>query len=603
MSTSSRVLGICVMLCTTFVPVAGKSSVQADVIPVFKLDGPITESPSEIAGLLGDGKPRTLGDLVGRMRQAGADAAVPAVVLLIASPSVGAAQVQELCGAMGRLREQSKDVYVFAESLTIGNYLLCTGASSISLVPGGVLALTGLNPESMYVRGLLDKIGVVPNIVHIGDYKSAGETFTRTGPSEAATEQMNRLIDDIYLQMVERVARSRNFSQEQAESVLTSGPYSAEKALEAGLIDSVKYRKEFLTGVERKYGAEIKTDYGGTKKFELDFSSPFALFQLFSEMMAKAQPDSGNAIAVVQVEGLIVDGKSTESGMMGRTAGSWTLRKALEEAAEDESIKAVVLRVDSPGGSALASEVIWKSTQRVRQSKPLIVSMGNVAGSGGYYVACGADKIFADEATITGSIGVLGGKFITRELWTKMGVNWHEMPRGRHARLFSTLAEFSDEERETIRAFMDETYVMFKSRVSQGRGEAIQGDLEPLAGGRVYTGRQALEIGLIDEIGGLHAALAFAAKSAGLTDYRTRTLPKPRTLFDLLAEAAGLDDGEIRGPAMKDWTAGPLLRAALPLISDLDTQRARALVRALGIAQLLSMHGVVTATPFELIIR
>jgi len=300
------------------------------------------------------------------MDSAGTDSAVAAVVLLLESPMLGTAQIQELCGAMGRLRDQGKEVYVFAESLTMGTYVLCTGASKISVVPGGVMLLTGLNPESMYLRGLLDKIGVIADIVHIGDYKSAGETFTRTGPSEAAQEQMNRLIDDLYGQMVKRVARSRDFSEERAESVLTSGPYTAEKGLEAGLIDSVKYRQDFLTDVERRYGAKLKADYGGTKQMEFDFSSPFAIFQLFGELMAKAQPALGNSIAVVHVEGLIVEGKSTESGMMGRTAGSWTLRNALEEAAEDESIKAVVLRVDSPGGSALASEIIWKESARAR---------------------------------------------------------------------------------------------------------------------------------------------------------------------------------------------------------------------------------------------
>ncbi len=603
MLDSRKALTVAGVLCASILSISvGPKVATADVVPVFKLNGPISESPSELAGLFGDGKPRTMGELLERLRQAGSDPAVPAVAFLVESPALGTAQIEELGAAMSELRERGKDVFVFAESFTMGTYLLCSAAENISVVPGGSLMLNGLNPESMYVRGLLDKIGVTPDIIHIGDYKSAGEMFTRTGPSDAANEQMARLIDDLYRQMIERVAETRELHDKKAESVLTGGPYTAEQALDKGLIDSIKYRKEFLTGIERRYGAELKTDYGGEKAFELDLSSPFALFQLFSEMLTEAKPTSGNAIAVVHVEGLIIDGKSSESGPLGRSCGSRTLRKALEKAAEDDNVKAVVLRVNSPGGSALASEIIWKGTQRVRQSKPLIVSMGNVAASGGYYVSCGADRIFADEMTLTGSIGVLSGKFVTTEMWEKIGVNWHEMPRGRHARLFSSATGFSDEERQFLTDHMLAVYSQFKERVADGRGESIRGDLEKLAGGRVYTGRQALKIGLVDEIGGLSDALAFAAKSAGLSDYRVLVLPKPRTLLDILKEAAGLEDDEIRANPMGFENAG-FIRAARPLLRNMDPRRTAAVLRALGMAEILADEGVLAATPFELIIR
>ena len=594
-------LRLAVLLSTVLV---GLGPIQAATLPVFKLDGALSESPSELAALLGDGRPKTLYELVSRMEQAADDPDVPAVVILIESPRMGFGQTQEIRGAMGRLRQAGKKVHLFAERLGMGTYLLSTGASDITVVPSGVLMVTGLNPEAMYLRGLLDKIGVEPDLVHIGDYKSAGETFVRKGPSPAALEQMDRLLDDIYSQMIRAVGQAREMEPEQAETALTSGPYSAERALEIGLIDSVRYRKDFLDRLTLRYEAELETRYGGRKKPELDFSAPFAIFQFFSDLMQEVQPSLPEAsIAVVNVEGLMMDGKSDDGGPLGKVSGSRTLRQALEKAAADDTIKAVVLRVDSPGGSSLASEIMWKGTQRLRRAKPLIVSMGNVAASGGYYVSCGADYIFADEGTITGSIGVLGGKMVTAGLWDKLGVNWHQSPRGQHATLFSSSAPFSERDREVIRSFMNETYVTFKKRVADGRGNRIKGDLEPLAGGRVYTGREAREIGLVDEIGGLQEAMAFAAKRAGLDKYKVRVLPEPKTILDLLREALGLDDdSDLKLQSLRNAAVHPLLKAALPLLENLDPERRAAVVRSLRMAEMLTREAVLLVPPFELVI-
>ena len=583
----------------------GLSPARGATLPVFRLDGALSESPSELAHLLGETKPQTLHELVSRLDQAAQDSQVPAVVILLESPEIGLAQTQELRQAMGRLRQAGKKVHLFAEALDMGTYLLSTGASNITVVPSGMLMVMGLNSEALYLRGLLDKIGVQPDLVHIGEYKSAGEIFTRSGPSEEALQQMNRLLDDVYSRMIGAVARTREMGTDQAEAALTSGPYSAEQALDIGLIDSVRYRKDFLDRLSSRYEAELDTRYGGKKTPELDFSTPFAIFQLLSDLMQDVQPALSSAsIAIVNVEGLIVRGKSSDGGATGKLVGSRTLRQALEKAAQDDTVKAVVLRVDSPGGSALASEIIWKGTQRIRQAKPLVVSMGNVAASGGYYVSCGADRIFADESTITGSIGVLGGKMVTVGMWDKLGVNWHRLPRGRHATLFSPSAPFSEHDREFIREFMNETYETFKQRVTEGRGTRLKGDLEPLAGGRVYTGRQALEIGLVDDLGGLHEALAFAAERAGLETYKVRLLPEPKTILDLLLEALGLDeDSDLELGGAPSALADPLVKAALPLLGNVDPWRRAAALRSLRVAEVLTREGVIVVPPFQMIIH
>jgi protease-4 len=582
---------------------AGPSPSRAATLPVFKLDGILTETPAELAHLLGKSGPKTLYDFVSRMDAAAQDPDVPAVVVLIESPVLGLAQAQELRGAMQGLRRAGKKVHLFAESLTTSTYLLSLGAGNITVVPTGTLYLTGLNPEMMYLRGLLDKIGVLPEIVHIGDYKSAGETLTRTGPSPEAREQTDRLLDDVYDQMIRAVAEARNMSAEQAEIALTSGPYTAEQALEAGLIDAVRYRKDFLERLTGRYEAEPEVHYGARRMPEPDFSTPFGIFQFLTELMQEVKPAvSGASVAVINLEGLIIDGKSNEAGPFGRTTGSRTLRKVLEKAAADESIKAVVLRVNSGGGSALASEIIWKGTQRISRAKPFIVSMGNTAASGGYYVSCGAERIFADSSTITGSIGVLGGKLVTAEMWGKLGINWYQSPRGRHATLFSTSTPFSDQDRQIIRDYMNQVYKAFKDRVSDGRGRRIQGDLEQLAGGRVYTGRQALKIGLVDEIGGLQDALRYAAEAAGLEQYKVLILPEPKSIVDLLTETMGMDDdSDLR---VRSWGAAPgnpMLRAAWPLLKNMDPAHRAAVIRSLQTVALLADESVLAVQPLEIL--
>ncbi len=264
-------------------------------------------------------------------------------------------------------------------------------------------------------------------------------------------------------------------------------------------------------------------------------------------------------------------------------AYSTPIRKALDEAADDDSIKAVVLRVNSPGGSAVGSEVILEATRRVKAKKPLVVSMGNVAGSGGYYVSCAADTIFAEDSTITASIGVVAGKLATREMWENIGVTFKDYQRGENAGLLSSGQPFTSSERAALREWMDEVYEIFKGHVRAGRGDRLQKDLDDMAGGRVYTGEQALELGLVDKLGGLEDAIMHIAAEAKLDSYEVRVYPEPKSLADIMQESFGGDSSDqgqlsIRRPSA---TSATLLKRLKPYLEVLDPSRGAALEQAI----------------------
>ncbi|HEY5314305.1 MAG TPA: signal peptide peptidase SppA, partial [Pirellulales bacterium] len=274
------------------------------------------------------------------------------------------------------------------------------------------------------------------------------------------------------------------------------------------------------------------------------------------------------------------------------------LRRALDQAAADDTIHAVVLRINSPGGSATASDIILDATRRVKAKKPLVVSMGNVAASGGYYVACAADTVFADAATITGSIGVVGGKLATTDMFKKVGITFKAYPRGKHAGLLSSAQVFTPEERTHMQAWMDEIYGVFKGHVTAARGKKLKKPIDDLAGGRVYTGQQALDLGLVDKLGTLEDAIKFAATEAKLETYELRVVPEPKSFFELLLDDTAGDkstDKHLSTGLIHDPSG--LLPAALPLLQRLDPQRMAALRLALLRLDLVNREGVVLMAP------
>jgi protease-4 len=576
-------------------------------IAVFRLAGPVTESPADDTFALGGPAGVSLKDLVARLKKAADDPAVKAVVLLPEGGSLGLAQAEEVWQAMRRLRAAGKEVYAHADSLTMREYVLLSGASRLSVVPTADLWVLGIAGEAPYLRGLLDKLGVKPDFLTCGAYKSAAEIFMRTGPSPEAEKMENWLFDGIYGTMVRLIARGRGLKPEKVRELIDAGPYQAGKAKEAGLVDAVEQRQDFEALLKSKYGKDVVFDkkYGRKKQPTIDFNSPFAAFKILGELLGqgKKKGTGKDAVAIVYVDGPIVIGGGQPSPFSGSVARSSAIRKALDEAARDDSVKAVVLRVDSPGGSAVASEIILDATRRVKARKPFVVSMGDVAGSGGYYVACGADTIFADASTITGSIGVVSGKLVTNDMWKKVGITFKAYKRGKNADMLSSGAVFSQEERKRMQGWMDEIYDVFKGHVVAIRGQRLKKPIDELAGGRVYTGRQALELGLVDKIGTLRDALDHVAAQAKLKDYDVRVVPEPKNFLErLLEEAAGEQDDkpglDVAGPRLP--AAGrqaSLVELALPYLRHMDPQRVRLVVGALERLQLVQQEGVILMMP------
>ena len=601
---------LCLLIALSL-PLVGSNSVMAaekdpGTIAVFSLDRPVTEAPAGEDLLFTSVGRETLKDLVARIKKAAKDDDIKAIVLL-PNVELGYGQTEELRRAMAEAQKAGKEVHVHADSLSMRNYVLASGADSISVVPDGMIMITGIRGEAPYLRGLLDLIEVTPDFMTCGDYKSAGEIYMRKEPSKQAEAMNNWLLDSLFETSVKLIAEGREVSPKIAHSWIDAGLFTSARAKDAGIIDKVQFRQDLVNELKAKYGKDVKFDrkYAKKKRDQVDLSSPLGLFKLWAEILqgpSKKKPTK-TAIAIVYVDGPIMPGKPEPSpfGSSG-IAYSEPIRKALDKAAADDSIKAVVLRVDSPGGSATASEIILDATRRVKAKKPLVVSMGDVAGSGGYYVACASDTIFANANTITASIGVVTGKLATTEMWNKIGITWHTYDRGANSGLLSSRAIFSDSERKQMRSLMDEIYGDFKGHVVAIRGDRLKKDIDELAGGRVFTGQQALELGLVDKIGGLEDALAHVAKQAKLKDYEIRVLPKPKTFVDLLmADLTGEETDDDTGTLSLSSTWGPrtasLFQAAMPYLEGLDPERVRAIEAAFLRLSLMEKEGVILAMP------
>ena len=568
-------------------------------VPVFRLAGSVKETPREEVFNLGESS-TPLWTLVERMDKAAKDPAVKAVVVILEAPTIGAAQVAEVRAAIERLKAAGKPVLGHADNVgSLGQYVLLSAASRVSVVPTADLWITGLYGEAPYLRGLLEKMGVRPDFLTCGDYKSAAEMFMREGPSKEADAMQNWLLDGLYETLVARAATSRKVSPELVKAWIDSGPHTAEKAKELGVLDAVEHRQELEAYAKKTYGDDVVFDrkYGKKEEPKLDPTNPFGIFKFLGEVMAASRVDKKKpAVGVVYVDGpIVVDDAGGASVFQEGQAVAVKIRRALDDAARDDAVKAVVLRVDSPGGSALASEIILDATRRVKAKKPLVVSMGNVAGSGGYYVACGSDLVFADETTITGSIGVVSGKLAVNGLFDKLGVAFKPYRRGQNAGILSSGDVFTPAERLKMQNYMNEIYGVFKGHVVAIRGGKLKKPIDDIAGGRVYTGKQALELGLVDRIGGFRDAVAAAAEAAKVDDYDVRTIPRPKSVLEeLIEQSSGEDD---RKGLVHVGAGSTLIEQAAPLLKALDPARADAVRTALGRLELIRREGVVAMTP------
>jgi protease-4 len=576
-------------------------------VAVFRLSGTVRETPEDagLAELFGP-PPVSLKDVILRLNKAAEDSNVKGVVIFSEDAAVGPGQAEEIRQAMEKLKTAGKDVYAHVDQLTTQSYVLLCGASRLSCVPGGDIWLTGLHGEQPYVRGLLDKIGVEPQFLHCGAYKSASEMFMLKGPSKEADEMMNWLYDGIYQTELDLIAKGRKVDAGKAKAWVDDGPYSAERAKAAGIIDAVEQRQDFEKMLRDKYGDDVtfSKKYGEPETKKIDFSNPFAFMQIMADMMggAKKKASTKPGVGIVYVDGPIMLGSESSSAFGGGQALSTEIRKALDKAAADDAIKAVVLRVDSPGGSAVASEVILDATRRVKAKKPLVVSMGNVAGSGGYYVTCASDMIFADANTITASIGVVGGKLVTNPMWDKVGITFKAYERGKNAALLATDRPWNESEQQKMQQWMNDVYGTFKKHVTDIRGDKLKKPIDQLAEGRVFTGKQALDLGLVDKIGTLQDAIAYAADQAKLSPgYDVRVVPEPKNVLERLMEQSGGEDsdaGHVSLLAGMNLGGGDrLFDLAMPLLKGLDPHRVAQIREALGKLELMQREGVILTMP------
>jgi protease IV len=474
-------------------------------------------------------------------------------------------------------------VYAYLEYGLNKDYYIATACDKIYVPPPGELFINGLAADVMFFRGSLDKLGIYPDIYQIGAYKSAGDMFTKKEMTKEHREYINSLVEDLYNRYTDGIAKSRGKSQEAVKALIDNAPYNAAQAKDAGLIDGALYHEE----VEK----ELKKGLGYKDSDELHIAKGSDYRQISQESLGL---NKGEKIAVVYAAGDIVSGKSQFGGEGEETIGSDSLAKTLEEARNDNSIKAIVLRVDSPGGSSLASDVIWRAIESAKEKKPVVVSMSDVAASGGYYISCGANKIIAEPSTITGSIGVVGGKPVVKGLYDWLGITNEYVMRGKNAGMFRESEKFSDSERQKFEQFLNNTYDDFITKVGKGRSKDKK-DVDTIGQGRVWTGQQGKDRGLVDEYGGLDRAIEVAkqlAKIPAEKGVQRVNMPTPPSFFEQLMNGGGSDEDSSASTEIRQQEA---LMSALP--SDVR--------HAFRYAQLLdrAKNEPIYMLPFDLRIR
>jgi len=475
-------------------------------------------------------------DIVTALKQAKNDPRVLGVFATVSSSTLGIAQIQEIRAAVNNFRQSGKPTILFAETIGEGRngtgaYYLAAAFEDIWLQPSGEISTTGLLIEQPFLRGLLDKIGVYPSFLQRKEFKSAAESFTNSVMSEANKEALETLQTSLFDQILGDISTDRNLSLDRLRSLVNNSPLLSAEAVEGGLVDNIGYRDKLEEAIDKDIGTRNQV----TVERYLSFALP------------EDAPEPQKSIAIIYGAGQIVRGKTDNSPFVSsENIGSHNLSESIRNAAGNEEIAAIVLRVDSPGGSYVASDTIWHEILLAKKKgKPIIASMGNVAASGGYYISMAADHIVAEPGTITGSIGVITGKFVLEEAFEKLNINWETLKSGRNADIFSATSDFSNHAIVRMNRNLDFIYDDFTSKAAQGRGMSKE-KLELLARGRVWTGSDAHKIGLIDQLGGLDDAIDYAKVAVGLeSDDPVWLVPFPPPKDPLEAIIELLDQGAL----------------------------------------------------------
>jgi len=522
----------------------------------LQLSGDLAEvAPADVFGYFSGTRTATLHSVIETLERAKTDPRVTGVLLEpkgFSTPYWG--KLQEIRDAIADFKTSGKPVYAYLEYGTDRDYYLASAADSVFLMPTTFLDLTGVASYEIFLRGTLDWAGVYPDLHHVGAYKTAVNQYQEHGFTPEHREVSMELTHGLYTEIVRGIAEGRGRSEDDIRALIDSGPFLADQALEGGLVDGLAYRDEVDARLRAVTGAGERAtidagDYGRARRRGLRFNR-------------------GPRIAIINASGAIVSGESGFDPLNGSAVGSETLINYIRRVRRDNSIRAVVLRVDSPGGSAIASDAIWRELMLLKNDErdvPLVASMSDLAASGGYYIAMAADSIVAHPLTLTGSIGIFGGKFVTGGLYGKAGANIETTSIGRRAEINSPTRPYTADELVKVREQLQSFYDGFIEKAADARGKT-PAEIDVVAQGRVWTGRQALDRGLVDELGGLDRAVEEAKSLAGLNadqDVELVVYPPRMTVYEILtSELSG-----VSGQALAErWAATALSAAELEVL-------------------------------------
>jgi protease-4 len=540
--------------------IGSKGTVPPRTILEANLEQPLLEyAPETPTAKVFQSDRTTLRDVVDAIDRGANDDRVVGLVAKIGAAPMGMAEVQEIREAVTRFRAHKKFAVAYSETFGEfgpgnGAYYLATAFDQIYLQPSGDIGLTGVIMESPFIKGTLSKLGVTFHGDHRYEYKNALNLFTETKFTPAHKEATTAIMNSWFGQMKEGICEARKIAPEKFQAVVDAGPYLGQEAVTAKLVDGVAYRDEVYDKVKKQAGDDAK------------------LLYLDRYLDRAGRPhDRGKQIALIFGVGGVTRGKSDYDPVQGsQNMGSDTVAGAIRAAAADNDVKAILFRVDSPGGSYVASDTIWREVVNARKAgKPVVVSMGDVAGSGGYFVAMAADKIVAQPGTITASIGVLGGKMLTSGLWEKVGLSWDEVHQGANATMFTGTHDYTPAEWTRFQAWLDRVYVDFTGKVAEGRKLPKEKVLE-IAKGRIWSGQDAKNLGLIDELGGYDTALKLTKQAAGISEsdeVKLVVFPKEKSFLQSLLQRRGPENSDKEAMVQ---TMERILQDVQPVARELD---------------------------------
>jgi len=522
---------------------------------------------SPLAGAADGGVP--IHRAIEALERAAGDDRVKAVAVRVGRGALAMGHAQELRDALRDFRDSGKPAWAFAETLSMGGGTLQTYLASafdrVWLQPSGDVDVSGFLLESPYLADALQEIGVQPRLDQRREYKGIKDRFTAMRMPEPQRRNQRQLLESWMDQVVTGIAEGRGLEPQQVRELVAAGAFSAERALEAGLVDKLGYQDQMSRALRQEVGAQAD-----------DRDAMVGLLTYGTQMQRQQElPEDTPQIAVITGQGAVTLGDSQGGRLFGDVQmGSDTIAPALLEAARDDKIKAIVLRVDSPGGSYVASDTIWHAVRRARElGTPVVVSMGNIAASGGYFVAAPADRIYAQPGTITGSIGVGSGKFVMTGLWDKLEIAFDGVQVGRNADFWSANHDFTDQQWAKLQQFLDQTYADFKQKVGSGR-ELSPEQVEQAAQGQIWSGADAKARGLVDELGGLQAAIAGARELAEIpADQQVRVVDRPKRPDPLRRLIEGALKGQVESPAAE--ALGRIVRGLQPLVDVIGVLEGR----------------------------